>query len=52
MHEGELGQFADLRGGGVLEGLRPQYTLNRRSLLIDTMAYKHKISKENNIVWH
>ena len=25
---------------------------NWRSLLIDTMAYRRKISKPNNIVWH
>ena len=35
-----------------LVGLRKKVSWRRRSFVIDTMARRHKISKESNIVWH
>ena len=50
--KGGLGQFADLRGGLEKSGRvkTTMYTMSWRTLLISTMAYRHKISKTSNIL--
>ena len=55
-----LGQFVYLRGGlgkkrewCFWKGAEtPMHTMSWSNLLIDIMAYRHKIPKANNNVWH